>query len=237
MTGDYDRRVATGFEGFRDSPEAPFYCSAGMSAEDTWLAAADRLRQVLADVEDEARYRPMAMTGERICRWHRAIFSTTFARDAGRIRTDNEPVWFVVRVGSRLVEGTRGRRSVEGRRAATPATEAIGVAAALYGDLLRIHPFVDGNLRAAFVALQAGLRSLGLPGVSFGRVLDRHDRRNRMGDPRRPAQHRRATHGPAGGVDVGMNNADSIAVIPKGCGTLAACLSATSTASSPTAPT
>ena len=96
-------------------------------------------------------------------------------------------------MGSRLVEGTSGRReierqlglvcerfdaarrSVEGRRAATPAAEAIGVAAALYGDLLRIHPFVDGNLRAAFVALQAGLRSLGLPGVSFGRVLERHD--------------------------------------------------------------
>jgi hypothetical protein len=156
MTGDYDRRVATGFEGFRDSPDAPFYCSAGMSAEDTWLEAADRLRRVLADVEDEARYRPIVVTGERICRWHRAIFSTTFARDAGRIRSDHEPVWFVIRVtrsdgtvGSRLVAGTSGRReierqlglacerfdaarrSIEGHRAATPATEAIGVAAAL----------------------------------------------------------------------------------------------------------
>jgi len=200
MTGDYDRRVATGFEGFRDSPDAPFYCAAGMSAEDTWLEATDRLRRVLTDVEDEARHRPIAVSGERICRWHRAIFSTTFARDAGRIRGDHEPVWFVIRVargdgsvGSRLVEGTSGRReiedqlglacerfnsarrSVEGRRAATPATEAIRIAAGLYSDLLRIHPFVDGNLRAAFVALQAGLRSLRLPGVSFGRVLDRHD--------------------------------------------------------------
>jgi fido (protein-threonine AMPylation protein) len=171
-----------------------------MSAEETWLEAANRLRRVLADVEDEARRRPVAMTGDRICRWHRAIFLTTFERDAGRPRSDHEPVWFVVKVklgerpmGRRLIEGTSGRseierqlevacerfdavrRSIDERRAATPVKEAIGIVTGLYVDLLRIHPFVDGNLRAAFVALQAGLRSLRLPGVSFGRVLDRHD--------------------------------------------------------------
>lgn len=200
MTADYDREVSTGFEGFRDSPDAPFYCSYGMSAERTWLEATDRLRRVLADVEEEARNQPVVVTRERICRWHRAIFVSTFERDAGRPRGDGEPVWFVVMVklgdtamGRRPIEGTNGRseierqlgltcerfntarRSIDGRRPATPVREAIGVAAALYMDLLRIHPFVDGNLRVAFVALQAGLRSLRLPGVSFGRVLDRHD--------------------------------------------------------------
>jgi hypothetical protein len=40
--------------------------------------------------------------------------------------------------------------------------------------LLRAHPWVDGNLRVAFVALQSALWSLGLPRVKFLN-LDSHD--------------------------------------------------------------
>jgi prophage maintenance system killer protein len=32
---------------------------------------------------------------------------------------------------------------------------------------LRIHPFVDGNLRATYITLQAALLRLGLPGIEF----------------------------------------------------------------------
>jgi prophage maintenance system killer protein len=41
-------------------------------------------------------------------------------------------------------------------------------AASLYGGILRVHPFVDGNHRVGFVALSAALWSLGLPNVAFG---------------------------------------------------------------------
>jgi len=53
--------------------------------------------------------------------------------------------------------------------------QALAPPAALYVAVLRVHPFIDGNLRAAFVALQVALRSIGLPGVAFVRVRERHD--------------------------------------------------------------
>jgi hypothetical protein len=40
---------------------------------------------------------------------------------------------------------------------------------------LKAHPFVDGNLRAAYVALIAGLASVSLPAVDFRTVIERHD--------------------------------------------------------------
>jgi len=39
--------------------------------------------------------------------------------------------------------------------------------AALYAGTLRVHPFADGNHRAAFVALSAAMWSLGLPNAEF----------------------------------------------------------------------
>ncbi len=53
-------------------------------------------------------------------------------------------------------------------KGATPPAE-------LYAEILEIHPFVDGNLRAAYVALQVGLASVGLPTVRFSQVITRHD--------------------------------------------------------------
>jgi len=188
----------SGFDGFRESADAPFYRSGAMTPEETWREASERLVRVLDGVRDQASFQP-AMSVERICRWHRAIFLTTFPRDAGRLRDDGEPVWFTVVVGvgqrrsARLVEGTRGRAEIarqmgrdcdlfaarmtslgEDRSAATlPA--ALEAAASLYAAILRVHPFVDGNLRAAFVALEAALDALSLPGVIFDGVLERHD--------------------------------------------------------------
>jgi hypothetical protein len=63
----------------------------------------------------EAQRRPGVLAAERVCAWHRAIFLTTFERDAGRVRADDEPVEFGVpmRIGEELcdvpVRGTLGR--------------------------------------------------------------------------------------------------------------------------------
>jgi hypothetical protein len=40
--------------------------------------------------------------------------------------------------------------------------------------LLRVHPWIDGNLRVSYVALQAALISLDLPPVVFSN-LEQHD--------------------------------------------------------------
>ena len=45
----------------------------------------------------------------------------------------------------------------------------------LYADILRIHPFADGNLRGALPALQAALVSLGSPMVHFEAAVAEHD--------------------------------------------------------------
>jgi prophage maintenance system killer protein len=55
------------------------------------------------------------------------------------------------------------------------AVEGATPPAELYAAILEIHPFIDGNLRAAFVALQVGLASLGLPLIDFRSVLEYHD--------------------------------------------------------------
>ncbi len=44
----------------------------------------------------------------------------------------------------------------------------------LYVKVLRAHPWVDGNLRATIVALNAALLTLGLPSVEF-KDLELHD--------------------------------------------------------------
>jgi hypothetical protein len=85
-----------GFEGFSDSPDAPFYRSGAKSSQATWAEATRRLGLVLESAIADAERRPTLMTVERVCGWHRAIFLTTFPRDAGRVRDDHEPVSFGV---------------------------------------------------------------------------------------------------------------------------------------------
>jgi fido (protein-threonine AMPylation protein) len=147
----------------------------------------------------EAQRRPGAITAERICAWHRAIFLTTFERDAGRVRADDEPVQFGVPIEADHelrdlpIRGTLGRSAImhelrlaceafnataaalRNRERTVETAEGVEPAAALYTAILKTHPFVDGNLRAAYVALTVGLASVGLPVVDFRAVLDRHD--------------------------------------------------------------
>jgi fido (protein-threonine AMPylation protein) len=189
----------SGFEDFRDAPEAPFYRSGAMSSEDTWAEATRRLTRVLDAAVADAERRPGAVTAERICAWHRAIFLTTFEPHAGRVRDDHESVEFGLPVEidgetrELSLRGTQGRSAIleelrvgcERFNASTTAlrerdgtvkvAEGVVPAAELYTAILATHPFVDGNLRAAFVALTVSLVSVGLPAVDFRSVLDHHD--------------------------------------------------------------
>jgi fido (protein-threonine AMPylation protein) len=172
-----------GFGGFRDAPEPPFYRSGAMSSEATWAEATRRLTRVLRSAVVEAERRPPVMTAEQICGWHRAIFLTTFGDDAGRVREDYEPVEFGVPIEvngeprDTPIRGTLGRSAIfeelrvaceifnvsaaalRGREGAANAVEGVIPAAELYAAILKTHPFVDGNLRAAYVALIVELMS------------------------------------------------------------------------------
>jgi fido (protein-threonine AMPylation protein) len=188
-----------GFEGFRDGPDAPFYRSGAMSPQETWAEATLRLTRVLDAATIDAERRATPMTVERICSWHRAIFLTTFESHAGRVREDHESVEFGVHVeiGGEMrdwpVRGTVGQSAIledlstaceafnkssaalRTRYGLVKAIEGATPSAALYAAILKTHPFLDGNLRAAYVALIVGLAAVGLPAVDFRAVLDRHD--------------------------------------------------------------
>jgi fido (protein-threonine AMPylation protein) len=188
-----------GFEGFRDSLEAPFYRAGASSPDETWAEAARRVNLVIESATAAARHRSLEMTVEHIRRWHRGIFLTTFESYAGRVREDYEDARFGIPIeidGELTGSAMRGvlpksailarlhdacemfnarRASLQRRGQAPNAIEGAEPVADLYVEILEIHPFVDGNLRAAYVALQVGLVSLGLPTVRFGRVIARHD--------------------------------------------------------------
>jgi fido (protein-threonine AMPylation protein) len=133
---------------------------------------------------------------------HRLIFEETFPADAGRFRGllangAPEDVWFGITVGTlgtariqpkkgahpkRIVENL-DRACLEFDNSAAEIRSGAGVptvrtattaCAKLYAKITNIHPFVDGNLRAAYVGLQASLLALELPLVQFD-DLDRHD--------------------------------------------------------------
>jgi fido (protein-threonine AMPylation protein) len=192
-------RKQQGFEGFKESPDAPFYRSGVMSPQETWAEATRRLTRVLEAATIDAERRATPITVERVCGWHRAIFLTTFESDAGRVREDHELAEFAVPIeidGAMRgwpVRGTMGRSAIledlsvaceafnassaalRTRYGVVKAIEGATPSAALYAATLRTHPFIDGNLRAAYVALIVGLTSVGLPAVDFRSVLERHD--------------------------------------------------------------
>lgn len=189
----------SGFEGFRDTPEAPFYRSGAMSPAQTWAENARRMSRVIYSAARAAKHGATDMTAERVCGWHRAIFLTTFEHDAGRVRADSEPVVFSVpiEIGDEMrdvsMQGTSGQSKILGemrdacetfnaglaslrdREGSIDAQEGAIAPAEIYAAILKTHPFVDGNLRAAYVALIVALAAVGLPTVEFRAVLERHD--------------------------------------------------------------
>jgi fido (protein-threonine AMPylation protein) len=200
MAGERDE-IADEFVQFQDNPESPFYCADGISAVETWDKSVEAMTDVLIELSrlTTADFRLMP---ELLFDWHRQIFGELFPDDAGRLRWRKEGEWEEVFFGGDI--GTaRSRRTKEYKGAhprklpdrvseicdefneakevlieAEPGSvsldDAAHVAARLYCKILRVHPWVDGNLRVAFVALHAALLSLDLPRVKF-RDLQEHD--------------------------------------------------------------
>lgn len=137
-----------------------------------------------------------------LCEWHERLFGDLFPHDAGRLRWRREEEWEHVYFGGNL--GTRRSRRIKEYRGTDPRRlpkrlreicdefnsergklinvspdpvtidDAAHPAARLYVKLLRAHPWIDGNLRVSYVALQAALISLDLPPVVFS-DLEQHD--------------------------------------------------------------
>lgn len=124
--------------------------------------------------------------------WHRSVFASTFPHQAGVIRSG--PAYFGIRwtdggtVRRRMADGSEPTAIREDVRTALRTynaaartgqvrtlRESVTLAATLYAELLRIHPFDDGNLRAAFPALQGALVSLGAFPVYFPHAIAEHD--------------------------------------------------------------
>jgi hypothetical protein len=176
---------------YRDIEDSRFYKADRLSPEETWRAVGDELGRVLMDAQRAFWRGRLEMNTERVRWWHGAIFARHFPHDGGRFR--RERVFFGV------VTDAGGTRQIEGSSPDTLRRDlaevcasfnsevarldqqniAIGeqtrVVAALYAGILRVHPFADGNHRTAFIALSAGLWSLGLPAVEFADDKDMTD--------------------------------------------------------------
>jgi fido (protein-threonine AMPylation protein) len=188
------------FRGFRDDEESPFFCAARRTPEETWDISVNRLAGIIETLGALAAAGPIEMSPALLCSWHREIFGELFGNDAGRLRwrrgRDPEHVYFDANVSTRQPRDIRRYRGTAPRKlprrlgkicaefntaaaeiracADTGSFDAVHAATRLYVKLLRAHPFVDGNLRAAYVALDAALLTFGLPPVQFT-DLARHD--------------------------------------------------------------
>jgi fido (protein-threonine AMPylation protein) len=197
MPADDQDELFPGFAAFRDDEDSPFYRSlspAFGTPQKTTAEITARLSRVILEVLSTAERSPLRMGLEDLLRWHRAIFITTFPYQAGTLRTAQTQFGVRWREGGELrtplVTGSEPRAvraelglafaayDAERERCARPerSLERAAMAAGrLYADILRIHPFDDGNLRGALPALQAALVSLGAPTVHFEAAVAEHD--------------------------------------------------------------
>jgi fido (protein-threonine AMPylation protein) len=188
------------FRGFRDHSESPFFRASGYTPEETWELSVDRFAELLVKLGPRAASGPIEMSTELLCSWHREIFGALFPDHAGRLRIHredgSEQVYFGGHVGTRRSLRARQYRGTHPRRLRDRLEEicaefnasaamirettradtftAVYATTRLYAKLLRAHPWIDGNLRAAFVALNAGLLTLDLPRVEF-KDIELHD--------------------------------------------------------------
>jgi fido (protein-threonine AMPylation protein) len=181
------------FRGFRDDNESPFFRALGHPSEETWELSVDRLAGILKTLDTLAASGPIEISTELLCSWHREIFGALFPEHAGRLRGlrhgRREHIYFDIRTSE--YRGTNPRKlprrlakictefnttsaAIRASPQTTDSFEAIHAATRLYAKVLRAHPFLDGNLRATIVALNAALLTLGLPQVQF-KDLELHD--------------------------------------------------------------
>ena len=175
---------------FRDSPESRFYQARDLSPEETWQATTKELARALAGVRAAMWGRPLEMNIERLLRWHGSLFGRLFPYEAAHLRRAHEPAQFGVPVmqnGERSIRVVHGAPSDQLRRLLNesfaayahdsqtlsvridrpPIREFTRLGARLYTDLLRIHPFTDGNHRTSFIALSGVFWSFQVPALRF----------------------------------------------------------------------
>jgi fido (protein-threonine AMPylation protein) len=186
-----------GFGEYRDEEGAPFYCSRERdfaTPENTYAEILRRFTAVVRNGIHMAYKKPQPIELEQLVDWHRSIFASTFPHQAGVLRAG--PSFFGTRWNEdgrsrrRMVEGAAPERVRDELRIALGRyngeirtrpperrlyREGLTTAAELYAEILRIHPFEDGNLRTAFPALQVALISLGVRPVDFEGEVERHD--------------------------------------------------------------
>lgn len=159
-----------------DEPDAGFYAAGGLSAAETIAQARDNVARLLTSIVEHGRDQP-PITPARIRAWHLAIFGRLFPQEAGRWRRPHEEVAFPVlveedgRLEPIIVTGApaetiedavasacdrleRALRAAE-RGSRPDVDEAASELAEFMGEVLRVHPFVDGNHRVVLVAAQA----------------------------------------------------------------------------------
>jgi fido (protein-threonine AMPylation protein) len=190
--------LVPGFDGLRDERYAPFYLSRMpriRTADETAQEVARSFAKVVHDFLTTAEQRPIRLTPEHLEKMHRGIFRTTFPDRAGRFRDDDVTYGALWRE-----DGVQQRRLMDGLpveevrpalnvafaaydaelKRCEPerrhADEAIRAAVTLYAEVLRIHPFPDGNTRTTFPLLQVALVSLGSQAIHFaGAELERRE--------------------------------------------------------------
>jgi fido (protein-threonine AMPylation protein) len=197
MAEDDQEELLPGFADFRDDESSRFYRShlpAFGTPQKTTVEIHRRLSRVVLSVVAAAARSPLRMELEDLLRWHTGIFNTTFPHEAGHLRSAQTQ--FGVRwredgeLHQRATTGADPAALCPELRAAFAAynaerercpperrslRETAIAAASLYADILRTHPFDDGNLRGAYPALQGALVSLGGRAVDFQDALTEHD--------------------------------------------------------------
>jgi fido (protein-threonine AMPylation protein) len=197
MPEDDKDELLPGFHEFRDDESSRFYRShlpVFGTPQKTASEIHRRLSRVVVTVVAAAAQSPLRIESEDLLRWHMGIFRTTFPQEAGRLRSTQTQFGVRWREDGKLCQraavGTDPDRirpelgaafaAYNAERERCPperrsARETAIAAASLYAQILRTHPFDDGNLRAAYPALQGALVSLGGRAVDFQAALTEHD--------------------------------------------------------------
>lgn len=171
------------FGPFIEEAESPFSEAEHLTPKATWDEIAAQVTRVAAAAA-LAGYQRHSITAGTLVGWHRQIFGGVFPDRAGELHRGRDRGQYAIVLGtpgrpvSKVRVGAQGRdigkrlsglcdrfnadAAQEDEREEGSVRGATPIAARFYARLLAIHPFLDGNGRLAFVALQYALVRLGL---------------------------------------------------------------------------
>lgn len=184
------------FARFTDKPGSAFHEAPGFTAHEVWERVVEELARVCVIAAlDGTRDVPLDVDDIQLI--HRAIFGPVFGAGVAGFRASGELVDFPIYVGARARPELRARRGASpkqirkrlqhalrdldldlvtlARRAREDGVglrDAVEITVKLYVRIIRIHPFMDGNGRVAWVAFSYALRRCGLPLLVIPPTLD-----------------------------------------------------------------